>query len=408
MDTAFEKIQADLKKLQDELPSTKRPPVNRPPLSQLLFKLAQKKPTYVMATIASVLLISRLWSLFNGYSPAEESTMFSKVKMQSVLLKEAGGESLLYIGPTLRPAPRSNQILVRVSAFGINRNDLLQREEKYLTSGQSNSILGIEFSGIVSEVGSKVRKFKTGQRVSGITLGGSYAEYVVADENLAFHLPTSLTTEQGAAIPEVFLVSYKALYSIGNIQKDQSVLIHGGAGGLGSVAIQMSRMAGLKKILATTSSQEKIKHCERMGATKVINYRTEDFEDSVLKETGGEGVDLIIDVVGGDFWNKNLNSLKVGGKIIILGTLSGAEVYESNIGTILRKQLRVEGFDLKATPKPDLVALFKDFQTKILPAISRKTIRPIIDRTFSWVEIAEAHQYLEEGSNKGKIVAVIE
>jgi len=154
-----------------------------------------------------------------------------------------------------------------------------------------------------------VRKFKLGQRVSGITLGGAYTEYVVTYGNLVFQLPSSITNEQGAAIPEVFLASFKALHSLGNIQKGQNVLIHGGAGGLGSVAIQMSRLAGIKKIFVTTSSQDKMKYCERIGATKVINFRIEDFEDIILKETG-QGVNFIIDVVGGDFWNKNLNSLK--------------------------------------------------------------------------------------------------
>ncbi|KAJ9086506.1 hypothetical protein DSO57_1003437 [Entomophthora muscae] len=381
---------------------------DRPPFSELLVKLVQKKPTYTMVFIATVMTIVKLYVYYKNYVPAEVANPFSTTKMQAVLSRDIGESSTMYIGAAPKPIPRLSEVLIQVKAFGISRMDILQREGKYPPPEDGSPILGIKFSGVVIEVGKLVRKLKVGDRVCGLTKGGAYAEYVAIEEKLTLPLPASMSYEQGAVLPEAFFTSYKALFSIGEINAGKTVLIHGGAGGIGSIALQLARFSGSKTIITTASTPEKAKHCEKMGATMVINYRVDDFEDLVLKATKGAGVDIIMDFIGGDFWNKNLNSLAYGGKLIMLGTLAGSDVFETNIGTILRKRLRVEGWDIRNSSKEELYRLIKEFQAKISPSLSRKTIRPVVDRVFSWVEISEAHQYLEDSFNKGKVAAILE
>ncbi|KAI8328032.1 NADPH:quinone reductase-like protein [Blakeslea trispora] len=327
--------------------------------------------------------------------------------MRAVLVKTPGDASQLYLGDYEKPTPKDHEILVKIKCFALNRMDLLQREGKYPVPPGASPILGVEVSGIVEHVGKDVTKFQPGDAVFGLMPGGGYAEYAVLHESLTMHKPDALSFEQAAAIPETWFTAYQALFFVGQLKKGQDVLIHAGASGVGIAAIQLAKDAGAHRIFVTVGSDDKVKFCESIGATKAINYKTENWSDIILNETSKKGVDVLIDFIGKNYWSQNLDVLGLDGHMVILAFMSGTLIEKFDISVMLRKRLKIEGSNLRARSV--------EYQTKLRDAIYQNavsnhfakqdgTLKLFIDKVFNWEDIIDAHKYLESNQSMGKIV----
>jgi tumor protein p53-inducible protein 3 len=321
--------------------------------------------------------------------------------MKGVIVKKAGGPNQLELVDLPIPQPGEGELLIRVHAAGVNRTDILTREGKmgYAT----NPILGVEIAGTVVQINGE-SSFSVGDRVMGLVNGGGYAEYAVMPADRAMKIPESLSFEEAAAIPEVFLTAYQTLFWIGKLQKQETVLIHAGASGVGTAAIQLAKKLCDAKIIVTAGSKRKLDFCQELGADVLINYKEQSFDEEVLKATNGRGVDLILDFIGADYWEKNLASIKVEGRWVLIGILGGSELEKINLFTLMSKCIQLTGTLL--TPRSDeyKALLTQDFAEIVTPYLERGEIRPIIDTTFPIEMVGKAHTYMEENRNVGKII----
>lgn len=301
------------------------------------------------------------------------------------------------------PVREKGQLLIKVAAAAVNRTDLVAKETGNLPKG--NAILGVEVSGIVVE--SDTDLFPCGSRVMGLVNGGGYAEYVVMNVGNAMPLSDQLTFEEGAAIPEVFLTAYQTLFWLGNLTTAQTVLIHAGASGVGTAAIQLAKQLSSAKIAVTASSAEKLALCRKLGADSLINYREEAFSQKIIEETGGRGADLILDFVGASYWEQNLASIAVDGYLILIGILGGTIVKDVNLMTLLQKRITVKGTLL--TPRSDAykAELTKEFAARTNKLFAAGRLKPIIDSVFQLENVENAHRYMESNKNKGKIILTV-
>ncbi|SFJ16608.1 NAD(P)H-quinone oxidoreductase [Thermoflavimicrobium dichotomicum] len=321
--------------------------------------------------------------------------------MKGVIVKKAGGPNQLELVDLPIPQPGEGELLIRVHAAGVNRTDILTREGKmgYAT----NPILGVEIAGTVVKINGE-SSFSVGDRVMGLVNGGGYAEYAVMPADRAMKIPESLSFEEAAAIPEVFLTAYQTLFWIGKLQKQETVLIHAGASGVGTAAIQLAKKLCDAEIIVTAGSKRKLDFCQELGADVLINYKEQSFDEEVLKATNRRGVDLILDFIGADYWEKNLASIKVEGRWVLIGILGGSELEKINLFTLMSKCIQLTGTLL--TPRSDeyKALLTQDFAEIVTPYLERGEIRPIIDTTFPIEMVGKAHTYMEENRNVGKII----
>ncbi|KAG1743186.1 quinone oxidoreductase putative [Suillus paluster] len=335
-------------------------------------------------------------------------------KMRAVLIKGGQGPiENLYLGETDKPVPTKGQVLVKIVAFGLNRMDLLQRQGGYPVPPGASSILGVEFSGRVTELGEGVTRWAIGDEVFGLAGGGAYAEFLNCDEGLLLKKPGHLSWVEAASIPENYITAYQALVKYGEVKKGDHVLVHAGASGVGLAAIQMARESGAATVTATASTTEKLEWLRSIpnGATHTVNYRTEDFAAEVGKTTNGRGVDIVIDFVGQSHWAKNIQSLAIDGRMIMLATLSGNEVPSVNLGQILYKRLRIQGSTLRSRSseyQTELIARFRDFVDKLTGANGGGPIRTYIHKVYPWTEIQSAHHEMADNKNSGKIIVEIQ
>ncbi|RKP08115.1 NAD(P)H quinone oxidoreductase, PIG3 family [Thamnocephalis sphaerospora] len=328
--------------------------------------------------------------------------------MEAVIVKQPGDASQLAIGTVDKPTPKPSELLVRVHACALNRMDLLQREGKYPVPPGASQVLGVEMAGIVEACGAQVSQFRPGDRVFGLMAGGAYAQYCVIDASLAIQIPVDLSFEEAAGLPEVWYTAYQALHLIAGLEHGQDVLIHAGASGVGIAAIQLARQAGARRIIVTCGSEEKIAFCKGLGATHAINYRTDSFRERVAEWTEGKGVNVLVDFVGADYWLDNIESLGLDGCMVILAFMSGVSVPEFSIAPILRKRLRIEGSTLRSRSIAYQSALRGHFVASVLPGVINGELKHVIDRTFSWRDVAEAHRYMESNQSRGKIIMTID
>lgn len=322
--------------------------------------------------------------------------------MKAILYKDGCTANDLKFGEVEKPRLNTKQILVKVNAAGVNRADIMQREGKYPPPKGASTILGLEIAGTVDEIGSGVTRWKKGDKVFGLIPGGGYAEYAVIEEEMAMPIPNSLSMAEAAAIPEVFLTAYQALIYYGKIQSGETVLIHAGASGVGTAAIQIAKE--MKAHIVVTASQEKHDACIKLGAEKAINYKQEDFFNEVMKYTSNAGVDVIIDFIGGSYLQKNINCLKMDGRLIMLSLLSGSKVSELDIRNMVSKRLSIIGSALRSRSLDYRINLVKEFSTYALDKFSDKKLKPVIDKVYDWKNAAEAHKRIEENKNIGKII----
>lgn len=327
--------------------------------------------------------------------------------MKAVLVEKAGGPENMRIGNYPNPEPQAQEILVRVAATALNRADTLQRQGKYPPPFGASPILGLEIAGEVVELGSKVTQWQLGDKVFGLVPGGAYAEYAVIHENMAMLIPERLSFREAAAIPEVFLTAYQSLVWLGNIQAGEQVLIHAAASGVGTAAIQLARELGAGKVLATASGN-KHRICYDLGADKVIDYQHEDFAEVIQAYTQNQGVDIILDFIAAPYFQKNIQSLNRDGRLIILALMGGTQLADFNLAPLLLKRLQVIGSTLRSRSLEYQIRLTKELEKFILPKLQEGRIKPIIDSVYPWTQVSEAHAYMENNRNLGKIILEID
>lgn len=323
--------------------------------------------------------------------------------MKAIVITKPGDPTVLQLQEVEAPEPSFEEILVKVHATALNRADLLQRLGYYPPpSGVREDIPGLEFAGVVEAVGKKVALFQPAERVMGLVSGEGYAERVVTHERMAMPIPRNLSFEEATSIPEAFMTAYDALFLQLDISLGERLLIHAVGSGVGIAALQLAKTAGVT-VLGTAGSDEKLAKARDLGLDLSINYKTQNFQEIILTETQGQGVHAILDVVGADYWERNLTCLAPKGRMILVGLLSGAKV-EANLGTVLRKRLRVFGTVLRTRSLEEKIALTQAFQKHVLPLFALGKIKPVIDQTFPLAKAAEAHAYMEGNKNFGKIV----
>lgn len=324
--------------------------------------------------------------------------------MRAVLVREPGGPEVLEFGEVPRPEPGLHEVLVRVKAASVNRADILQRQGKYPPPPGASPILGLDIAGVVEALGPEVRRWRPGDRVFGLLSGGGYAEYATIHEELAMPIPEALSFEEAAAIPEVFLTAYQALFWLGRLRSGEWVLIHAGASGVGTAAIQLARDRGAH-VAVTAGSPEKIKACMALGAEITVNYKEEPFGEAVSRAIGG--VDLIVDFVGAPYWKTNLEILRTDGRLVLLATLGGGRVPDFDLRVLLRKRLTLMGSTLRNRDLDYKIRLTREFADYALPRFASGRLKPVIDSIFPWEKVADAHRRMEANENIGKIVLKI-
>lgn len=286
--------------------------------------------------------------------------------------------------------------------------DIIQRRGFYPVPPQAPKTLGVEFSGWVNELGpGNHGNFKVGDEVFGLAYGGAYAEYLNVSSKMLLHKPAGLTHVQAAALPEAWMTATQALHKVLGFAKDKSILWHAGASGVGIAGIQLSKLAGASEVYATAGTDAK---CEcltsKVGATAAVNYKTHDWAAEIKEKTGGRGVDFIVDFVGGTYFQKNLDVAARDGRMVMLGFLGGSTVPEANLAMILGKRLRIEGSTLRSRDE-DYQGELRDCLEKYLPDFESGKLQIIVDKVLDWKQIKEAHDYMEDGKNSGKIVCTI-
>ena len=322
--------------------------------------------------------------------------------MQVITFDTPGGPQVLKLTQAPGPIPAPEQILVRVHASALNRADTPQRQGNYPPPPGESAILGLELAGEVEVLGSAVTNIAVGDRVFGLVGGGGYAEKAVIDARMAMPIPDGWSFTEAAAVPEVYFTAQETIFTLGSLKQGETILIHAGASGVGTAGIQMARETGAR-IFITAGSADKIQRCVELGATAGCNYKEQDFAEWIKDVTDGKGVDVIEDFIGAAYWDENLRSLKIGGRLILVGLMGGVKA-ETNLGLILTKRLQVFGSVLRSRPLAEKIDITRRFQKNWLPLLTAGTIKPIIDRSFPLAQAGDAHQYMEDNKNFGKII----
>lgn len=321
--------------------------------------------------------------------------------MKGVIVNNPGGPEQLEITELPSPQPQAGELLIEVHAAAVNRTDIVMREGK--AGYATNPILGVEVAGTVIEVNGE-STYTVGDRVMGLVNGGGYAEYAVMPMDRAIPIPDSFSYAEAAAIPEVFLTAYQTLYWIGKLQQGETVLIHAGASGVGTAAIQLAKQISKATVIVTAGSAKKLDFCRELGADVLINYKEQSFDEEVLRVTNGQGADVILDFVGADYWAKNLASIKKEGRWVLIGVLGGVKVEQMNLFALMSKCVQLTGTLL--TPRSDeyKARLTQDFAANVLAYFDNSSIKPIIDTIFPLEKVSDAHIHMEDNRNTGKII----
>jgi tumor protein p53-inducible protein 3 len=325
--------------------------------------------------------------------------------MKAILVKSPGGPEQLELGEYPTPRHGEGELLVRVHATALNRADILQREGKYPPPPGASPILGLEIAGTVEAVGSAAAGWNEGDRVFGLLPGGGYAEYALIHHKMALPMPPRMTFAEAAAIPEVFLTAFQTLYWFGSLEPGLHVLVHAGASGVGTAAIQRAKEAGAHAYV--TASAGKLDFCREVGADVAIDYRSEDWADRVLDVTGGLGADIIVDFIGAPYFEQNLECLALDGRLVMLATLGGTRVPDFNLRSLFKKRAQVFATTLRSRSLDYQILLNEDFAAYALPMFLDRRLKPVIDRVYDWADAAEAHRRMEANLNTGKIVLTV-
>ena len=325
--------------------------------------------------------------------------------MKAVYIKAFGGPENLEIREVPDPPnPESDEVIVRVKAAGLNRADLLQRRGHYAPpSGYSPNIPGLEFAGEVAEIGTNVRDFRVGDRVFGITAGEAQAELLKIDHRLLTKIPDNLSFAEAAAIPEAFITAHDAVFTQGGLKKDETLLIHAVGSGVGLAALQLGKAFG-HQVVGTSRTKEKLDRCSEFSMDAGIVVPSDvKFANEVLAKTNGRGVDVILDLVGGAYFDQNLASLALKGRLLLVGLTAGSGA-QFNLGTALSKRLTLIGTVLRARSTEEKAEATAAFQLSVVPMLMSRAVRPVVDRVFDYREVGDAHRSLESNESFGKVV----
>ena len=324
--------------------------------------------------------------------------------MQQVIITEPGGiEKLAYETVTV-PNAQADDVLVKVHAFGINRPDILQRQGLYPMPKGVTPVPGLEVAGEVVAVGENVTQFKVGDQVCGLTNGGGYAEYCIVPESQTITIPQGVSFVQAAAIPETFFTVWANVFQMGKAKAGEMVLVHGGASGIGTTALMLCKSLGLKTF-ATVGSDEKVQAIADL--TTAINYKTQDFEQVINEKTDNAGVDIILDMVGAPYLEKNLNLLRRDGRLVYIAFLGGAKAKEVKLGQIMMKRLTITGSTMRARNAAEKAEIAQGLMEHVAPLWAKGECLPMIYQTFKFDQIQDAHAIMDTGEHVGKVVVEV-
>jgi NADPH2:quinone reductase len=322
--------------------------------------------------------------------------------MRAIAISEAGGPDVLKETTVSVPVPGKSEVLVRVRAAGVNRPDVLQRLGMYPVPADASPLPGLEIAGEVVACGDSAERWKVGEKIMALTHGGGYAEYCCVHESHCLPAPASLTMIEAAAISETFFTVWYNVFMRAKLQDGEAILIHGGSSGIGTTAIQLAKANGAV-VITTAGSEEKCDFCRGLGADHAINYKDSDWEALVGELTGGNGVDVVLDMVAGPYMQKNINVLGRDGRYVIIAFLQGPSA-ELNMRAVLGKRLTITGSTLRPQTIAEKAAIAADLEVKVLPLLESGTVRPIIHSTFPLAEAGRAHALMESSAHMGKIV----
>ncbi len=326
-------------------------------------------------------------------------------EMTVIEIAAPGGPEQLKPAKRPVPVPGDGEVLVRVAAAGVNRPDVMQRQGRYPPPPGASDLPGLEIAGEIAALGPKVAGLSIGDKVTALLPGGGYAEYALAAAPLCLPVPGGLSMVEAAAIPETFFTVWTNLFDRGRCKAGDTVLVHGGTSGIGTTAIQLAAAWGAR-VFATAGSDDKARACERLGAVRGINYRTEDFVEVIRAETQGKGVDVTLDIVAGTYVARNLEIAAVEGRVVTISTLGGSRA-EINIGLILTKRLTLTGSTLRSRTVAQKAEVADAVRKNIWPLLAAGRVRPVIHATFPLAQAAEAHRLMETSNHVGKIVLTV-
>ncbi|MDO3624984.1 NAD(P)H-quinone oxidoreductase [Mucilaginibacter sp. BT774] len=327
--------------------------------------------------------------------------------MKAIVITAAGGPEVLQMEDRSQPVITATEVLVKVAAAGINRPDVYQRKGNYPPpKGAPRDIPGLEIAGTIAAVGNRVTRWKIGDKVCALISGGGYAEYCNVPEGQCLSAPGNMTFVEAASLPETFFTVWSNVFDRGKLQPGESLLVHGGSSGIGVTAIQMATALG-NKVYVTAGSDEKCKICQELGATKAINYKTEDFSESIHKLTDGKGVNMILDMIGGDYTPGNIACLSEEGRLILINAMRGKDV-QIDLAQVMRKRLIITGSMLRSREIEFKSAIARNLEQHIWPLLASGKIKPVIYAVFPAKDAAKAHTLMESGGHVGKIILSFE
>lgn len=327
--------------------------------------------------------------------------------MKAVIITHPGAPEVLQLAEKPVPEIMAGEVLVKIAAAGVNRPDVAQRKGHYPPpAGASQDIPGLEIAGVISKVGENVSRWKVGDRVCALVTGGGYAEYCSVPAGQCLPVPDDLTMIEAASLPETYFTVWSNVFDRGRLKAGETLLVHGGSSGIGVTAIQMARVMG-NTVYVTAGSDDKCRFCEELGATRAINYKTESFREVIQQLTDGRGVDVILDMVGGDYTTPNLKSLAEEGRLVLINMMLGKDV-GIDLSLIMRKRLTITGSTLRSRDIAFKTAVAQSLEKNIWPFLNSGKIRPVIFKIFPATKAAEAHRLMESSEHMGKIVLSFE
>ena len=327
-------------------------------------------------------------------------------QMTVIGISKPGGPEVLLPETRPVPAPGQGEILVKVKAAGVNRPDVAQRSGSYPPPPGASDLPGLEISGEVVAVGPGATRHKVGDTVMSLVAGGGYAQYCIAQDAQAMTVPPSLSIEEAGALPETLMTVWHNVFERGALQEGETLLIHGGSSGIGTMAIQLAKAFGAK-VIVTVGSQDKADACLKLGADRAINYKSEDFVAEVKTATNGAGANVILDMVGGDYIDRNYDAAAVEGRIVQIAFLAGTPKASANFAKLMVKRLHHTGSTLRPRSNADKAAMVAAIEAKVMPLLREGRVKPLMDSTFPLEKAADAHRRMETSAHIGKIVLVV-
>jgi NADPH2:quinone reductase len=326
-------------------------------------------------------------------------------QMTVIGISKPGGPEVLVPETRSVPAPGPDEILVKVAAAGVNRPDVAQRSGSYPPPPGASDLPGLEIAGEVVAIGSNATKHKIGDKVMSLVAGGGYAQYCIAQDAQAITVPSTLSMTEAGATAETLMTVWHNVFERGGLKAGETLLIHGGSSGIGTMAIQLAKAFGAK-VIVTVGSKEKADACVKLGADHAINYKTQDFVAEVKTATGGKGVEVILDMIGGEYVDRNYDAAAVDGRIVQIALLGGGKA-TINVGKLMVKRLNHTGSTLRPRSNADKAAMVAAIEAKVMPLFREGRIKPLMDSSFPLEKAADAHRRMETSEHIGKIVLVV-